>query len=413
MTALDHPAPTPATGSYAEGFHEVATTFASQVLSGQETGAALTIYQRGKKVVDLAGGYANARTKAPFRSDTRVVVFSVTKGLAAMALTMLADRGKLDFAAPVTTYWPRFGRAGKEGMSVRTLVNHRGGLAAIDRTLTMADCVMPQRAEFLLRALEEQRPRWVPEQGQGYHALTFGMYAAELFRRIQGESIGTFLRRELFEPLAADVSLGTPEEHDARIATLYPPGTAERVGNAIRAQLAGGSAETRIAADALRADSIARRAFLNPDVGARGIRRYDDLDVRRSELAWASATASADGIARAYLPFAGKGTFGGRAYLSARALEPLYARQGWSERDAVLQKPIGWSHGFVKEEPHLFSPVRESFGHPGMGGALGWCDPVNETTFAYVMNRMDSHVRSPRAIALCRAFYRSPNLRSA
>ena len=82
----------------------------------------------------------------------------------------------------------------------------------------------------------------------------------------------------------------------------------------------------------------------------------------------------------------------------------------WSNRDRVLQKPLGWSRGFLKEQRHLFSPNAESFGHAGMGGALGWCDPVEGLTFGYVMNHMDWRVRSPRCLALCRALYQSPAL---
>jgi CubicO group peptidase (beta-lactamase class C family) len=97
----------------------------------------------------------------------------------------------------------------------------------------------------------------------------------------------------------------------------------------------------------------------------------------------------------------------GRRFLREETLAPLYERQGWSKRDAVLQKSLGWSQGFLKEEGGLFSPEPQSFGHPGIGGALGWCDPVQELTIGYVMNRLDWRVRSPRAIALCQALYRS------
>jgi CubicO group peptidase (beta-lactamase class C family) len=127
--------------------------------------------------------------------------------------------------------------------------------------------------------------------------------------------------------------------------------------------------------------------------------------VRRAQLAWASATASAHGLARAYLPFAAGGAALGRRFVRAATLAPIHARQSWSERDRVLQKPIGWSQGFLKEESHLFAPNPESFGHAGMGGALGWCDPVADLTIGYAMNRLDWRVRSPRALALCRALY--------
>jgi CubicO group peptidase (beta-lactamase class C family) len=116
-------------------------------------------------------------------------------------------------------------------------------------------------------------------------------------------------------------------------------------------------------------------------------------------------------VARAYLPFASGGAHGGRRYLRAETLFGAHARQGWSEHDEVLQKPVGWSHGFLKEERHMFSPTPESFGHAGMGGALGWADPVHELAIGYVMNRMDFRIRSPRALALCRTLYECEPLR--
>jgi CubicO group peptidase (beta-lactamase class C family) len=189
-------------------------------------------------------------------------------------------------------------------------------LVALDEQLRLDDCVIADRQPRLRAALERQRPLWEPGTMQGYHAITFGMYAREVFERIAKESMGTFLQRELH------------------------------------------------------------------------------------------------GVARAYLPFAGGGRCEGRVFLKAQTIEPVLRRQGWSKRDAVLQKPLGWSQGFLKEETGLFSPNEESFGHAGMGGALGWCDPVNDLTFGYVMNRLDAAVRSPRALALCRALYACDSLRA-
>lgn len=406
MEALAHPAPAPCGGSYADGFGPVAERFAAQVADGAEIGAGLTVYQRGRCVVDLWGGQADVASARPWTRDTRIVVFSVSKGLAAMALALLADRGQLDWDRPVASYWPGFAAEGKQAITVRTLVNHQAGLLGLDAPLTMDDCVLAERKDRLLRALEQQRPAWAPGTRQGYHAITFGMYVRELFERITGDDLGAFLRRELFEPLAADVSLGTPAEVDDRIATLYPPGNATRVGRMLLAAVRARTAEGKLARAVLRRGSLPKAAFSNPRTGPLGIAVYNSIPVRRAVLAWASATASAHGLAVAYVPFASGGVGFGRRYLQASTMAPVAARQGWSERDLVLQKPIGWSHGFVKEEPTMFSPNLESFGHPGMGGALGWCDPVAELAIGYVMNRLDWRVRSPRALALCHALYR-------
>lgn len=404
-------------GTHEDGFEPLARTFEAHLATGAELGAAVTVYFRGKRVVHLWGGTASVERSTPFTDRTRTVLFSVTKGLASMALSLLADRGELDFDAPVATYWPGFARGGKEAVTVAQLVAHRAGLPVLDVPFTLAEHVDPAAWPRIVDALEQQRPAWTPGTAQGYHATTFGMYVRALVERIAGEPIGTFLSRELFEPLGADVSLGTPASEDHRVATLHAPSGRQRLLGMTWA-LARRAArreepltEWRVLADVVKG-GLARRAFAQPSV-PRGIESYDDPSVWRAPLAWASATGTADGVARAYLPFALGGEVDGKRYLSAGTVAALHERPNWSERDLVLQKPLGWNRGFMKEEPHLFSPVRESFGHSGIGGSLGWCDPVNGLTFGYVLNELDWHVRSPRAVALCRALYACAPVRDA
>jgi len=404
-------APFPAQGTYDEGFASVARTFASQ-LATSEVGAGLCVFHRGQCVVDLWGGVADVASGRAWERDTRCVVFSVTKGLAAMAMLLLVDRGRIELDAPVSEYWPGFDRAAKSHITVRALLNHRAGLCALDRTLELADCVREDRRALVLEALEENTPKWEPGTDQGYHAITYGMYLRELFERVTGERLGAFLRREVFDPLGSDARLGTPADEDSRTATLVAPKMTTRLkGMAEKALLHPRSPEAHIARDVLSRGSLVRRAFGNPRTGLRNVLAYGDVSVRRSELAWASATASARGIARAYLPFSLKGSFEGRSYVKASTLEPVYERQSFAERDRILGKSLGWSQGFLKEEPGIFGPTREAFGHAGLGGALGWCDPVRELTIGYVMNQLDWRVRSPRAIALCDAIYASEALR--
>jgi CubicO group peptidase (beta-lactamase class C family) len=396
----------PARGFIAAGYEGVARTFATQLSSGAQTGASFVIYRRGERVVDLWGGLADVKTKRPWERDTRIVLFSVTKGFVAMAFHLLADRGQLAFDAPVAKYWPGFAKNGKEAMTVGTLLGHRGGLTRIDQKMSIPDYLDPAKKDFVREAIERQAPAWAPGTDQGYHAITFGLYARELFEQVTGEDMGTFLRRELFAPLGSDVYLGTPESEDARFATLYPPAATERVTNMLgRAMTEPTSAEARVFREVLDKKSTARGAFAYPSAPKNDLTIYNKVPVRRGNLAWASATGSADGVARAYLPFAHKGSVDGRRYLGADVVASAYRRAGWSERDRVLQKPLGWTNGFLKEERHIFCPNPESFGHAGMGGSLGWCDPVEELTLGYALNKMDWRVRSLRALELCHALY--------
>lgn len=401
-------APAPAHGTYQPGYEAVASQFAKNLASGEEIGAGLTIYRHGERVVHLWGGLADRETGALWQEDTRVIVFSVTKAFVAAALSMLADRGQLDWDKPVAHYWPGFAAKGKGKITVRTLVNHQAGLPALSKRLSMDDVCLEERRDKVRKILEAQRPAWTPGEDQGYHAITFGLYVGELFRQVTGEDVGNFLQRELFSPLGSDVCLGTPAAYDDLMATLYPPPTGWRLKKmTLNSMLHPESSEARVMRDFPRLRSLSRRSFTTPSVGSEGVAAYDSVKVRRASLPWASATGSADGVARTLLPFAQGGLFNGRRYVSEEKIEAIKRRQGWSFRDKVLHKPMGWSNGFLKEERHMFSPNPTSFGHSGMGGSLVWCDPETNTTIGYVMNRMDWGVRSERVLSLCHALYDS------
>jgi CubicO group peptidase (beta-lactamase class C family) len=419
MSPTMNPAPSPARGTYADGYGEVARVFAASLgsadgASGEEIGAAFCVERDGARVVDLYGGFADTATQTPWEGDTRLVVFSVTKGFAAMALHLLADRGLLAWDEPVATYWPGFGRVGKARVTVRTLVNHRAGLAALDTPFTLDDCLDPSRRDAVVSAMERQEPRWEPGESQGYHALTWGLYVGELFERIAKEPIGAFLERELFGRIGSDARLGAPADLDSKVATLYPPSNKDRLRNVFKIMvLTPQSAEARVGRAFFARRSLVRAAFGNPSPGPDGLRAYNDIPVRRGCLPWGSATSSARGVARAYAPFASGGLFAGERLFKERVVATAHARQGWSERDRVLQKALGWSQGFLKEERGVFGPTPEAFGHSGLGGALGWCDPVHGLSIGYVMNRLDWRVRSPRALALCKALYECEALRGS
>lgn len=386
-------------GTIAPGCEPIRDEFEALFREGAEVGAALAVTWHGAPVVDLWGGVADVATGRPWARDTRAMVFSVTKGLTAMALSWLAERGQLDWDAPVASVWPEFAANGKAGITFRTLFAHRAGLPVLDRAFTLPEVVAGGPA--LADALAAQAPVWTPGDAQGYHAVTYGLYASEVVRRISGGSIGALLQREFFGPLGAEVTLGTPPEHDGAMATLLPPTMGDRVLGMLGNLAAGNPTELYVLLASLAPGRVPLRAFTNPDVASPA--DYSVPAVWRSELAWASATATARGVARAYVPLAVGGEVDGRRYLAEATIRALYARESWATRDRVLQKPLGWTRGFLKDE--VFSPVPEAFGHAGLGGSLGWCDPVNQITIGYVPNKLAAQVRSPRILRLCKVIH--------
>ncbi|MCF8177508.1 MAG: beta-lactamase family protein, partial [Sulfuritalea sp.] len=334
-------------------------------------------------------------------ADTLIVVFSVSKGLTAMALNLAAERGRFEWDAPVAEYWPSFAQCGKQSITVRQLFNHQAGLAAISLPLTLTQYCDPAQRLFIRAVLERQAPA-TPVR-QAYHALSFGMYADHFFEIVCGESVASYLHREWLDPLEADIFLGTPAAQDSRVAKLFPVGNGVRLGHMLWAAVRGGSTEANVARSILRG-GLAKKALTNPS-SPDGMADYNREPVRRCFLPWASATATARGLARAYLPWSLGGVWQERTWVSPTTMAQVIDRQSWSERDQVLGKPLGWSQGFLKEENGVFSPNAESFGHPGIGGPLGWCDPKEQLAIGYTLNRSDWRVRSPRALALCAAIY--------
>ncbi|MEZ4402381.1 MAG: serine hydrolase domain-containing protein [Kofleriaceae bacterium] len=392
-------------GTVAAGWEPVSATFAASLARGEEWGGSVSVWHRGRVVVDLWGGVADRATRAPWQADTITTVFSATKGLVALCFLMLADRGQLDYDAPVARWWPAFAAAGKADVTVRTLLNHRSGLVALDRPITLDD--LAQRPDHVAALLAAQAPRWAPGTDQGYHAVTYGLYAGELFRRVAGESLGRFLAREVAAPLGADVHLGLAEADEVRVATNHPATTAERVLKIVPKLLFHRGVEGRVYRQvALGRD--AARAFGNPrELGPTGVANFNTRRVHALELPWCNGITNGRGLARVYAALAAGGTVDGVRLVGAQAVAGLAPRQSWAERDRVLRKPLGWSQGFLKDEPHLFSPNPASFGHAGAGGALGWCDPAAQLAIGYATCKMDHRVRSRRAVALCHAIYRA------
>ena len=172
---------------------------------------------KGSKVVDLWGGVADPATNRPYGESTLQLVFSTTKGATAACANLLMQRGQLDIDAPVVTYWPEFGTAGKENIPVRWLLCHKAGLPIIDKPLSLAEVL---EWDPVVAALSVQEPVWEPGTAHGYHALTYGWLVGEVVRRVDGRSLGTFFAEEIAEPLGLEFWIGLPESQEHRVAPL-------------------------------------------------------------------------------------------------------------------------------------------------------------------------------------------------
>ena len=350
-------------------FTAVREQFFANFTERGDVGAAVCVYLDGVRVVDCWGGHADAARTRAFGPDTIVSVASTTKGMVALCAHMLAERGKLDLDAPVARYWPEFAAAGKQDIPVRWLLSHRAGLPAIRRPLP-AEALFDWSA--MTDALAETAPWWTPGTAHGYHAITYGHLVGEVIRRVDGRTVGAFLRDEVTGPLRADFFIGVPEQADTRAAEVLPPPP---------------PSEATIW-DTLLADpeAVSGRAFLNPP-------RVPDLvntrAWRAAEIPAANGHTSARGVARVYAALARGGELDGVRLLAPATIERAIEEQSRG-RDAVLTLPTRFATGFMLGMPGgIFDcgPGRRSFGHPGRGGSIGFADPDARLGFGYVANQ--------------------------
>jgi CubicO group peptidase (beta-lactamase class C family) len=350
-------------------FTAVREQFFANFTERGDVGAAVCVYQDGVRVVDCWGGHADAARTRPFGPDAIVSVASTTKGMVALCAHMLAERGKLDLDAPVARYWPEFAAAGKQDIPVRWLLSHRAGLPAIGPSL-------PAAALFdwtaMTQAIAETAPWWTPGERHGYHAITYGHLVGEVIRRVDGRTVGAFLRQEVTGPLRADFFIGVPAEADARAAEVLPPPPPGEV-----------TIWDTLLADP---DSVSGRTFLNPPRAA-GL--VNTRAWRAAEIPAANGHTSARGVARVYAALARGGELDGVRLLAPATIDRAIEERSRG-RDEVLTLPTRFATGFMLGMPGGFfncGPGPRTFGHPGHGGSIGFADPDARIGFGYVTNQ--------------------------
>lgn len=382
-------------GQVSAGFERVRAAFAENFSRRQELGGACCVYHRGEKVVDLWGGLRNQATGEPWQEDTMVLVYSTTKGLAAMTLALAHSRGWLDYEERVAHYWPEFAQAGKEHITVRQLLAHQAGLFAFAE---QADKSLIADLDRLAVVLARQKPAWEPGTRQAYHAITLGYYEGELLRRLdpQQRSLGQFFQDEIATPLGLDFYIRLPESiPNSRLATLASPGLLARLrGFPIRVTLA-----------ALNPRSNIVRALAGSMLSHDASRIY----ARNFEVPAGGGVGTARAIARAYSVFA---TGGRELKLSPETLLALAAPAVPPTRsfydECMKSDGVHFALGFMKHCPVWSFGSAGSFGMPGTGGSLGFADPQAGIGYGYVTSRVGTSLTGdPRELALRHAVYAS------
>jgi CubicO group peptidase (beta-lactamase class C family) len=355
-----------------------------------ELGAAVSVWQNGEPVVDLYGGFCDARREKPWEADTLVLVWSATKGLGSACVLHALEEHKVDISRPVAEFWPEFAQSGKEKITVAQLLSHQAGLCALDQRVDILDY------NAVIRALEAQKPLWPPGTAHGYHARTFGFLLNELVRRIAGKTLSEYWRKVFAEPLKLDFWIGLPEEQNRRVATVY-------------AAKSGRPPEPKqFYLDLVTPRTLARKTFTSP-YGLQSVSGMNTPAIRAQPIVSFGGIGSASALAKFYSMLANGGKLDGQTFFSEETIAWMTSVLA-DGMDHVFQIPTAFSAGFMKDPRNstrrMFGTFPNAFGHPGAGGANAFADPENRLAFAYVMNQMEQQVLpNEKSLRLIDAIY--------
>jgi CubicO group peptidase (beta-lactamase class C family) len=355
-----------------------------------ELGASVCIRRDGEEILHLAGGYRDREKTLPWTKDTPVLIWSATKGLASACLIHAASEHGIELDRKVVDLWPEYGQNGKAETTLRHVLTHQAGQAALrEPSVSILD------HEGVAAQLARQEPFWKPGEAHGYHARTYGFLVDELVRRITGGTpVGSYFRLVFANPLNLDLWIGVPESVANNVAPIFAPRKA-RAPN-IEAPFYQALADQ---------GSLTRRAFSTP-AGLHLPSQMNDPNVRQHSIPSLGGIGTAGALARFYQTLCSDEIF------SWETIHRIATTQ-CSGKDQVLRIDTAFGIGFMKDPVdenkkirRIFGPSLHGFGQPGSGGSLGFCDPENRVTFAYVINQMEPGVfPNAKSLRLVDYFY--------
>lgn len=345
----------------------------SAIKAGHEEAVHVVAYHDGAKCIDVWDGLADPANGTRAAADTLYNVYSVTKAVAATALHIQAEKGLIDYDAPIADYWPEFAQNGKAAATVRHALTHRAGVPLMPEGVTpelMCD------SDWMASAIAAMEPLAPPGETTLYQSMTFGWIIGEIVRRSDpaGRDLNTFIQQEIAAPLGLrDLWIGIPASMVHRVAVMSnrnehdpPPPEA-----------------TLYARSMPHAVDLVPRVFGRPDV-------------QRACIAGVGGIFNARDEARFWAMLAGGGEIGGVRLLSRERVAAFSSlRDNGDEPDPVMFGiPIPISIGGYWLGGHRVSSPRAIW-HPGAGGSIGWADPDQNLAVAICHNRM-FNARDPK-----------------
>ena len=357
-----------------EKYIPIKKIFESYFLKQKEIGASFAVYKEGKPLIDLYGGFKHQNNKS-WEENTIVNVFSATKGIYEIIVSILIDQNILDLEKPVSYYWNAFKQSNKREIKLKHILSHQSGLYRFKEKITQQDLLDWNK---IITILENQEPDHPSGEKTYYHAKTHGFLIGEIIKKITKKSLGELVTELLSKKLGLDFFIGTPKNKLSNIAFLYE----DKIENKISAEF---------------------NAFNNPK---HEINFYNNENWQMAEVPSMNGHGNAQSIAKIYDTFVNDLVLEKNILLSKSTIKKCLI-ESVSRIDESLMLPIRWSQvGLILRGGWLFGKNKESFGHNGWGGSLGFADPNLGIGIAYTTNNINPTMASDKRItSLLKKFY--------
>ena len=357
-----------------EKYNSVKKIFESYFFKKEEIGASFAIYKEGKPIIDLWGGFKNKNDRK-WEENTIVNVFSATKGIYEIVISILIDQNILDLEKPVSYYWDAFKQSNKREIKLKHILSHQSGLYRFKEKITQNDLLDWNK---IINILENQDPDHPAGDKTYYHAKTHGFLIGEIIKKVTRKSLGEVVSELLSKKLELDFFIGTPKNQISNIAFLYE-----------------GKIENKTLSEF--------NAFNNPE---HEINFYNKENWQMAEIPSMNGHGNARSIAKIYDIFVNDLILKKNILLSESSIKKCLT-ETISRIDQSLMLPIRWSEvGLILRGGWLFGKNKESFGHNGWGGSIGFADPVLGLGISYTTNKINAFMQSDqRVLKLLKEFY--------
>lgn len=175
-------------------------------------GLSVMIVKDGEIKYKKTYGVADLSTMTPIRTNSSFYIASLSKQFTAVAIMMLAERGKLSYDDKLVKYFPEF-ESFASNITISHLLTHTSGL--LDHLDIVKDNVTDWTNEDVVKLLKrENRVLFQPGEKTGYSNSGYVLLSM-IVEKVSGASFSKFLEKNIFVPLGMKNTLVV--EHNVKI----------------------------------------------------------------------------------------------------------------------------------------------------------------------------------------------------